>query len=331
MQITEIDVRDETARRELFAIEQEVVRHDLPHGWERSHESFERSVLQPDGPFRRTIRLAAVVDGAWAGTAEVGLSLRDNQHLAQVEIAVRPAARRSGAGRALFERVEDLCDEHGRTTIAGDVDVPLGAVLVDSPGGGFGQALGFEPVHREDHLVLDLPADVSHLDVGAAGTAYDIVVWGARCPDEYVEDYCAMRTQMANDVPTGAIDWQPVVVDEERLRSSEARTAEGWVPVVAAARRRRDGVMGGYSVLLLPRGGDLVMQDDTLVMPEHRGHRLGTALKLATLEVVRRDHPERTAIHTWTEPDNHAMQRTNAAFGFVARSREHALQRTGPA
>jgi GNAT superfamily N-acetyltransferase len=132
---------------------------------------------------------------------------------------------------------------------------------------------------------------------------------------------------MAQDVPTGEIDFTPHVVDEARLRTSETRLSAGWISIVAAARRRADGVMGGYSMLVLPRGGELAMQDDTLVMPEHRGHRLGTRLKLATLQVLTRDHPERRALHTWTEPDNHAMYRTNTDFGYVARERMHELQR----
>ncbi|KQZ70322.1 GNAT family N-acetyltransferase [Nocardioides sp. Root151] len=329
MEIIEIDVRNDAARREFFAVEQEVIHHDLPDGWERTYESFEKSVLQPDNPYRRATRLAAVVDGAWVGTAEVGLPLKDNTHLAEVELVVRPHARRTGVGRALFARVEEICAEHGRTTSCVEMHVPRGVAFESSPGARFGRTLGFESVHQEDHLVLDLPADVSHLEAASAGagSAYEIVLWGERCPDEHVAQFCAMRTQMANDVPTGEMDIEAVVFDEERLRTGESRLAQGWIPIVAAARRRDDGVMGGYSMLMLPRGGDLVLQDDTLVMPEHRGHRLGTALKLATLEVVRREHPERRAIHTWTEPDNHAMQRTNADFGFTPRARLHELQR----
>jgi hypothetical protein len=62
-------------------------------------------------------------------------------------------------------------------------------------------------------------------------------------------------------------------------------------------------------------------------MPEHRGHRLGTALKLATLEIVQRDHPERRTFHTWTDPDNHAMYRTNTDFGYSPVERMHEVQR----
>ncbi|MDN5895206.1 MAG: GNAT family N-acetyltransferase [Nocardioides sp.] len=329
MEIIGVDVRDEKARQEFYAIEQEVIRHDLPHGWERTYESFEQWALLPDNPHRRTIHLAATVEGTWVGTAEVGLSLQDNPHFAEVEVAVRPAARRDGVGRTLFERVEAICAENGRTTLCGEIHLRQGDDLADSAAGRFGSRFGFESVHQEDHLVLDLPASVDHLagavDVSPSG--YDIVLWGEHCPDEYVEDFAMMRTQMANDVPIGEIDWEAVVIDTQRLRAGESRVAKGWIPIVAAARRRADGVMGGYSMLLLPRGGELVMQDDTLVMPQHRGHRLGTALKLATLGVVRSQYPQRTAIHTWTEPDNHAMQRTNADFGFTARERLHELQR----
>ncbi len=83
-------------------------------------------------------------------------------------------------------------------------------------------------------------------------------------------------------------------------------------------------MLGGYSLVYLPRGSDQALQDDTLVMPERRGHRLGLALKLATYAVIAVKHPERATRHTWTDPGNHAMYATNAAFGYrpVERMRE---------
>ncbi|MEZ5193701.1 MAG: hypothetical protein R2734_15180 [Nocardioides sp.] len=56
------------------------------------------------------------------------------------------------------------------------------------------------------------------------------------------------------------------------------------------------------------------------MMPQDRGRRLGLRLKLATLELLERDF-ERRAIHTWTALDNHAMLRTNTAFGSLSRWR----------
>ena len=63
------------------------------------------------------------------------------------------------------------------------------------------------------------------------------------------------------------------------------------------------------------------------MMPEHRGHRLGTLLKCATLEIAQREHPERVAIHTDTAVDNHAMQATNRHFGYRPVERLLEMQR----
>jgi GNAT superfamily N-acetyltransferase len=136
-----------------------------------------------------------------------------------------------------------------------------------------------------------------------------------------------MQTRMSTDVPVGEIDYEPVVVDAERLRATEQRVFRTYDGITSVARRRADGVFGGYSQLYLPHGTDYVYQDDTLVMPEHRGHRLGTLLKLATLEVLQSDRPERVAIHTDTAVDNHAMQATNRDFGFRPVERMHEVQR----
>lgn len=335
MNIIEFDRHDPLARTRWFEIEETVLRHDQPYGWARSFASFEASVSNPPSEYHLPVRLAAVGDsGDWLGTVETGLALQENTHLAEMEVLVRPTSRRRGVGTALFRAGEGICGAQNRTSIEGEVHVPAGASPENTAGHAFSRALGFVSVHEEDHLILDLPvpeeriARLQALDV--SGAAYDVLTWGGRCPDEYVEAYCAMRTQMSKDVPLGDSDWLPVGFDEARLRTSEERLSAGWIPVIAAARRRGDGEMGGYSMTLLPIGGDQAMQDDTLVMPGHRGHRLGTRLKLATLAIVAARHSERRSLHTWTDPQNHAMQRTNADFGYVARERMHAMQRRTP-
>ena len=80
------------------------------------------------------------------------------------------------------------------------------------------------------------------------------------------------------------------MLDDARLAVSEERLT----PVVRRPRGRRpptraDGVFGGYSLLFVPHGTDYGWQDDTLVMPEHRGHRLGAALKAANYADLRDD------------------------------------------
>jgi GNAT superfamily N-acetyltransferase len=179
------------------------------------------------------------------------------------------------------------------------------------PGLVFAAAMGAVEKHREDHLILDLPLDPA---VSAeVDPAYDVVTWRGRCPDEHREAYLAMRNQMNADVPTGDLDLEATVMDDARLASSEERLMRSYDVRVAAARRRADGVFGGYSLLFVPHGADYGWQDDTLVMPDHRGHRLGAALKAHNYADLPGDV---RVVHTWTDPDNTAMHHTNTALGF---------------
>lgn len=331
MQIIEVDPHDEAALEAYWQTEQRAIRHDRPDAVLRTLDALRSSTRTP-GPFYRRTLFAAVDAGATVGVADLGLWLQANEHLAGLEVSVLPQWRRRGVGTALHDEADRRRRAAGRTTVCGELYVGPGAELATSPAGAFAAGLGYGSVHREDHLVLDLPVDPGHVERLARSSAghastYDVVTWGDRCPDEHVEAFCALNTQMSADVPSGDLDVETVVWDEERLRTSEERTAASYDRVVAAARRREDGSLVGYTLVYLPHGEDYALQDDTLVMPEHRGRRLGTLLKLATLDVISRDHAERRTLHTWTDPENLAMHRTNTGFGYRVVERMHEMQR----
>lgn len=321
MEIRGIDVHDEAELKAWFDAEAASITHDRPHAVSRTWDALVDEVTVP-GDYYRPVLLAAFEDSEIVGIAELGFSLQDNRHLADLEVTVRPECRRRGIGRALYADATTRRRAAGRTSACGEL-----CVVTDRGPLAFARAMGAESVHEEDHLVLDLPLAEDHVRRLTAGAAsgYEIVTWQGCCPDDLIDAYGEMRTQMNQDVPTGELDYEPVVMTPERIRSGEERLARSYDIVVAAARGA-DGVMGGYSVVFLAHGRDQVIQDDTLVMPEHRGHRLGLALKLATYAVVAAGHPDRATLHTWTDPENHAMYATNTAFGYRPVERLHEVQ-----
>jgi GNAT superfamily N-acetyltransferase len=323
VEITELDVHDDVALREYWEVEQAAMRGHRSRPLLRSYHVL--TMLRDPNPYFRHVLLAARADGRIVGTADLGCSVGDNLHLADLEISVHPARQRLGIGRALYDAASRRLLADGRTTVVGEAHVPVGTQPEAAAAYAFASALCLSSVHVEDHLLLDLPATPPDIPMA---DSWEVITWGRRCPDELRSAYCRMRTQMENDVPRGEVDYEPHVFDEERLRVGEERIARGYDQVVAAARRTADGAFGGYSVVLVPHGEPEALQDDTLVMPEHRGHRLGLAMKRATLAVLSREHPELSAIHTWTSVDNAAMQRTNLGFGYRAVERMHEMQGT---
>jgi hypothetical protein len=60
----------------------------------------------------------------------------------------------------------------------------------------------------------------------------------------------------------------------------------------------------------------LAIQGDTLVLREHRGHRLGLAVKLANVRALQDELPAVTTVRTWNAESNTHMLAVNQAMGF---------------
>lgn len=321
-EIADLEHTDEVALRDYFEVEQAAQRADRPHAVLRRWEELRQMLLRPSSYSRRQ-GLVAREDGRVVGTAEVSLPQQDNPHLAGLAVHVLPAWRRRGIGRALHDEALRRAGAEGRTTFLGEVFTPLDGN--GSAGLAFATALGFEVAHQEDHQALRLPLPSTHLAGLPKGVdGYELISWGQRCPDDLVEAYADMHTRMGQDAPSGEIDIEPATVDVARIRESEERTATAYAQVVVAARRTVGGIFGGYTLVYLPHGDDYVVQDDTLVMPDHRGHGLGMALKSTMLHILAEQHPERNVIHTWNGTGNEPMLRINRELGF--RPVEHELE-----
>jgi GNAT superfamily N-acetyltransferase len=323
--ISELDPTDDRALRAFWELEQAAHRADRSHPVLDTYERRVQTVRQP-APGRERLLLTAHDGPELVGTAELAGSTRDNLHLGALEVNVLPSHRRRGIGRALHDEAVRRGRAAGRTTFIGeacqpDADHSSGAV-------GFALAAGFESAHREEHLVLDLPAK-GETSNAAQGNEPSVVTWTNRAPDHLVATYAEMRTQMNRDVPTGELDIEPRVITVDDIREEEGRLTQQYDVVVGVARRT-DGGLDGYTLAFLPRGEDFVQQDDTFVVREARGRGIGRALKTAVLGVLADEHPERTVVHTWTDPDNDPMQHLNRRLGFRPVELVHEMQREDP-
>jgi RimJ/RimL family protein N-acetyltransferase len=78
-----------------------------------------------------------------------------------------------------------------------------------------------------------------------------------------------------------------------------------------------DGQVVAQSDIVVPPATRVAHQLGTFVHRAHRGHRLGTAVKVANLAALVQGHPEVTAVSTQNAETNRWMVAINERLGFV--------------
>lgn len=288
-------------------------------------------------PFRVRMLYLARLDGVPTGRLVVTVPLEEDATTAEVEVHVIPAARRHGIGSALLRQGEELVADAGRVDISTFTehviaDIPPGAETVAPEAGPTGLpadditrfvlASGYrlgqvELVSRLSLPLADAVRERLQRQAEASGGGYRITTWWKRCPDDLVSGYAAARARMVKDVPHEGIVLDEEHWDERRVREEEQRWIEAGEPaLVAAAVHEATGEVVAYTVLLVAQGSKKVEQWDTLVVPTHRGHRLGLAVKLANLDALARVAPGVERILTWNAAENGPMRSINDALGF---------------
>jgi GNAT superfamily N-acetyltransferase len=264
--------------------------------------------------------------GEVVGSAMLFLFRHDNTHLGQIDVWVHPDHRRRGAGRRLLAEGEAFARSQGRTTLVSSAYAPVDA---DSPGALFAAAMGYPLANGELIKVLDLasaPTAWPELErkVAEVLDGYRVEVWENRVPEAWVPDFCALLESFLGEVPSGDLELEDASWDEARLREGEDRAiAVGRVQLIAAAVAP-DGHLCGFSDLGInrhdPRHASV---GGTMVLPGHRGHRLGLAMKLGTHRRIVELFPECEYVETGNAGVNAAMNAVNTQLGY--RSVERCL------
>lgn len=268
-----------------------------------------------------------------------------------IAVGVAPAHQRRGIGSLLADHLEGIARDDGRTqwkTYAvsrqtGPASGPgylvpptgYGAVPEDEAGVRFltGRGWRFGQVNRISRL--GLPPDQSVIRAlhdratSAAGPDYRVHAWAGRTPEEWLAGIALLETRMSTDAPAGDMGEPEDVWTVDRLREHEDELARApRTMVTVAVEHVPSTTLAGFTQLAVPDdSARAVMQWDTLVLREHRGHRLGWLLKVAGIERVEQDFPGRPSIITFNAEENRPMLDVNEAVGFVGVGSEGIWER----
>ncbi len=267
----------------------------------------------------RLVMVEAVEDARTVGAGMVWLFGLDNRHLGEVDLYVAPGERRRGIGRALLEELERVARADGRTSLITSAFAPVGE---ESPGSAFAAACGYPVASAEETKVVDLDPVPDHWDrldrqVAEVLGDYRVEVFDGPVPEEHIDDFCTLLSAFVGEVPTGDLDLAEQQWTPDRVRDHEKRVEQfGRVQVVAVAVAP-DGHLCGFSDLRIngqdPRHASV---GGTLVLPGHRGHRLGLAMKLATHRHVKSLFPGCAYVETGNAGVNAAMGTVNTQLGY---------------
>lgn len=217
-----------------------------------------------------------------------------------VDVAVRPDARRAGAGSALLAAATDEARRRGLRRLTCTYGTDAGAA--------FAAAAGARPARRDVRSLLRLAAFAREPE---PVDGYRVESWIGAAPEELVASYAEARLAI-NDAPDDL--WEPW--DAARVRELEHTLEERDRDVRVTVALRGDEVVAFTELRVSRSDGALGSTEDTAVVREHRGRRLGRWVKVESLCALRRDRPDVRLVTTTNAEENAAMLALNARLGF---------------
>lgn len=292
-------------------------------------------------------RYLAYLDGVAVGYANTRVNTVDSPHKMNIFICTLPEFRGRGVGEALAAHVSERARGYSVYQSWAECPIPepgddvlrspsgVGEVPADHPSVKLALRHGFklgqvERVSRYDFATPSIdPAAALKEALDYAGPDYEVIAFEGAAGDEMLADLAVLRQRMSTDAPSGEMSVIESQWDAERMRKADQERLVSNRMFRTAARHKPSGSIVGLNELMVERSNPeaFVDQWDTVVLAEHRGHRLGMAVKAANLIAVKEAVPTATSIITWNAEENRHMLAVNEALGFYPILAEAAFER----
>jgi GNAT superfamily N-acetyltransferase len=258
------------------------------------------------------------VDGRMVAETILSGSSRDNLDTAQAMLWVDPAHRGQGVGTRMLEHLQQhALTARGRRIL--HAQARIGGVFERNRR--FVERHGFVLMMTEVERRLSFPIDLALVDRLAAEAApyhrdYEIRAYIGSLPTKLRPSYVDVRNLLGVEAPHGDMQVEPGRDTIEDLAALEReRDQAGRTDATAVALHH--GTVVAYAHASVPgHGARHVDQYGTLVHPDHRGHRLGMAVKCAQLRLLAEHFPDRDYLQTSNAEVNEHMVAINVALGF---------------
>ena len=245
------------------------------------------------------------------------------RHISQIQIAVDPAVRRKKVATHLLKHMIQTASAMGKDTVRADAD--------NSTGLEFCRYLRGNLIHKEYQHRLFLE-DVDWQLVndwcakGRSRFPETSIKSFQECPDEDIEEFCRIYTEIINQRPVGDIQEDLVTTPESRRieeRNFKRRGIE-WHTMIS---REGDGQISALTDIMYnhqepPR----VHQYFTGVRVKYRRRGLAKRLKAEMLFYIKDRFPEAEYVTTTTAKENHPMRAINKQLGFEPRKTFYMFQ-----
>ncbi|MCW2747460.1 MAG: hypothetical protein JWP10_602, partial [Nocardioidaceae bacterium] len=272
--VDHVNLADERSYDEFFAVYRSSHDRDFDVPSSRNGKRVE---LVDSGRYYETAAIVARDPvGQPTAVGSLQLPLADNLELAYVTIEVRPERRREGFGSAVLHELMILARAAGRSRAFAEARWGL----LDDPAVPrvFFESHGFVLDLLDAQRDLALPAKLPDAPLDPA---YRLATWRGKCPTELVDSYARLRSLMVQEAPSGDIGFEPEVWDGDRVRHEEQTWVKQGRDTQVTVAIGPDGSLAGHTQIVVPRDDrETAYQWDTLVLPAHRGRRLGLALKV---------------------------------------------------
>ena len=254
-------------------------------------------------------------------TGYINYSAVDNLDLISVHVATDPDLRGRGHGSEMLAHLVSRGRELGRHTLLAQAWIPSDQ-RNDHPYLRFAAAHGFAVANVEVRRLLDLPVDPESIDGWIDASAphhgdYRVSTYVGKTPGDLIPSLCHVMNQLGVVAPTGDIEFEPKAITPEVFAAREQRSAAAGKVMLRALAVDGAGRVVGFSSLAIPtHEDDVVYQYGTLVLREHRGHRLGMAMKATSLRTLQEQFSDRTYIDTLNAEQNGPMTQINDVIGY---------------